>query len=178
MWASSCWKRRTRVRPLSVPDSSFLCRTPKSASLRGSSLHERGLWLNIKLQEEQRAETSHHYVGGTLTEETNERCGFLPVPGAVHGLECKDIFLHGEGEHVVAVVLPVARGLPQFAVVNVWGGHFLEASSPVLLLDKWQNHINKLKSPVCLHRYFTERSSWRLQSVGNSFFSFSFFHFP
>lgn len=114
------------------------------------------------------------YVGETLTDETNECCGFLPVPGAVHGLECKDIFLHGEGEHVVAVVLPVARCLPQFAVVNVWGGHFLEASSPVLLLDKWQNHINKLKSPVCLHRYFTELSSWLLQSVGNFVFSFSF----
>lgn len=55
MWASSCWKRRTLVRPVSVPDSSFLCRTPKSASLRGSSLHERGLWLNIRLQDSQRA---------------------------------------------------------------------------------------------------------------------------
>lgn len=55
MWASSCWKRRTLVRPVSVPDSSFLCRTPKSASLRGSSLHDRGLWLNIRLQDSQRA---------------------------------------------------------------------------------------------------------------------------
>lgn len=173
MWASSCWKRRTRVRPVSVPDSSFLCRTPKSASLRGSSLHERGLWLNMRLQDEQRAGVGDirgpwrdrnwiHYVGDKLTDETNERYEFLPVPGAVHGLECKDIFFHGEGEHVVAVVLPVARCLPQFTVINVWGSHFLEASSPVLLLDKWQNHINKLKSPLCRHRYFIELSSWLL----------------
>lgn len=56
MWASSCWKRRTLVRPVSVPDSSFLWRTPKSASLRGSSLQERGLWLNIRLQDKQKAE--------------------------------------------------------------------------------------------------------------------------
>lgn len=55
MCASSCWKRRTLVRPVSVPDSSFLWRTPKSASLRGSSLQERGLWLNIRLQDNQRA---------------------------------------------------------------------------------------------------------------------------
>lgn len=81
MWASSCWKRRTRVRPVSVPDSSFLCRTPKSASLRGSSLHERGLWLNIRLQEEQRAATSQpnwiYYIGETLTVETKEGSGFF-----------------------------------------------------------------------------------------------------
>lgn len=42
MCASSCWKRRTRVRPVKAPDSSFLCRTPKSAMRRGSSLQERG----------------------------------------------------------------------------------------------------------------------------------------
>ena len=49
MWASSCWKRRTLVSPVSVPDSSLRWRTPKSASLRGSSRHDRGRWLNIRL---------------------------------------------------------------------------------------------------------------------------------
>lgn len=49
IWASSCWKRRTRVRPVRAPDSSFLCKTPKSAMRRGSSLHERGRWSNIRL---------------------------------------------------------------------------------------------------------------------------------
>ncbi|KAG7270402.1 hypothetical protein CRUP_009123 [Coryphaenoides rupestris] len=49
MWASSCWKRRTRVRPVSAPDSSLRCSTPKSASRSGSSLQERGRWSNIKL---------------------------------------------------------------------------------------------------------------------------------
>uniref|UniRef100_A0A0E9P633 Uncharacterized protein n=1 Tax=Anguilla anguilla TaxID=7936 RepID=A0A0E9P633_ANGAN len=48
MWASSCWKRRTRVRPVSVPDSSLRCRTPKSAMRRGSSRQERGRWSNIR----------------------------------------------------------------------------------------------------------------------------------
>ena len=60
----------------------------------------------------------------------------LPVPGAVHGLECKDVIFHREGEHVFAVVLPVARCLPQFAVIDVGGGNFLKASSPVLALEK------------------------------------------
>lgn len=31
----------------------------------------------------------------------------LPVTGTVHGLQRKDIFFHGEREHVLAVVLPV-----------------------------------------------------------------------
>lgn len=42
MWASSCWKRRTRVRPVRAPDSSLRCRTPKSAMRSGNSLQERG----------------------------------------------------------------------------------------------------------------------------------------
>lgn len=50
MWASSCWKRLTRVKPLKVPESSFRWRTPKSASLRGISLQDRGRWANIKLE--------------------------------------------------------------------------------------------------------------------------------
>ena len=50
MWASSCWKRRTRVRPVSAPDSSLRCSTPKSAIRRGSSRHDRGRWSNIKLR--------------------------------------------------------------------------------------------------------------------------------
>lgn len=62
----------------------------------------------------------------------------LPMAGAVHRLECEDFFFHGEGEHVFTVVLPVAWCLPQFAVVDVGRGHFLKASSPVLILAKQQ----------------------------------------
>lgn len=53
MWASSCWKRRTRVKPLKVPDNSFLWSTPKSANLIGISLHDRGRWANIRLEKMQ-----------------------------------------------------------------------------------------------------------------------------
>lgn len=59
-----------------------------------------------------------------------------PVAGAVHGLQREDVALHGEGEHVLAVVLPVAGCLPQLAVEDVGGGYFLKASPPVLLLEK------------------------------------------
>ena len=48
MCASSCWKRRTRVRPDRAPEISLRCRTPKSAILRGSSLHERGRCENMR----------------------------------------------------------------------------------------------------------------------------------
>jgi len=47
MWASSCWNRLTRVNPVKAPLYSFLCSTPKSASLRGSSLQDRARWPNI-----------------------------------------------------------------------------------------------------------------------------------
>lgn len=140
MWASSCWKRRTLVRPVSVPDSSFLWRTPKSANLRGSSLHERGLWLNMRLQDNRRAGksivTRHKYCMCRFIYYVYRLILTVPVPGAVHGLECEDIFFHREGEHVFTVVLPVARCFPQFAVIDVRRGHFLKASSPVLLLEK------------------------------------------
>lgn len=63
--ASSCWKRRTRVRPVRAPESSFRCSTPKSARRRGSSLQERGRWSNIRLQWYKwtdGAQTAHHGV--------------------------------------------------------------------------------------------------------------------
>ncbi len=49
--ASSCWNLLTRVRPERAPEISFLCSTPKSAILKGSSLQDRGRWSNIKLKE-------------------------------------------------------------------------------------------------------------------------------
>lgn len=45
--ASSCWKRRTLVKPVSVPLSSFLCKTPKSANRNGSSRYDRSRNPNI-----------------------------------------------------------------------------------------------------------------------------------
>lgn len=65
----------------------------------------------------------------------------IPVAWAVHRLECKDLFLHLKGEHVIAVVLPMPGGLPQLAVVNVWCHHLLEASLLILILEV-RKHIN------------------------------------
>lgn len=70
----------------------------------------------------------------------------LPVARTVHGLECKNVLFHRKGEHVFAVVLPVARCLPQFAVIDVGGGYFLEASSPVLILEKTMKPHKQTKS--------------------------------
>lgn len=58
-----------------------------------------------------------------------------PVARAVHGLEGEGLLLHLEGEHVLAVVLPVPGGLPQLAVVDVGRHHLLEAPPPVLALQ-------------------------------------------
>lgn len=59
MWASSCWKRLTRVKPLKVPESSFLWRTPKSANRTGISLQDRGRWANIRLEKAWKGQTLH-----------------------------------------------------------------------------------------------------------------------
>ncbi len=48
MCASSCWKRRTRVSPVSAPLNSLRCSTPKSASLMGSSRYERVRCANMR----------------------------------------------------------------------------------------------------------------------------------
>ena len=50
MWASSCWKRRTRVSPERAPDSSLRWSTPKSAMRSGSSRQDRGRWSNMRLE--------------------------------------------------------------------------------------------------------------------------------
>jgi hypothetical protein len=47
MCASSCTKRRTRVRPDSAPLYSLRCSTPKSASRSGSSLAVTGQWVVV-----------------------------------------------------------------------------------------------------------------------------------
>ena len=47
MCASSCWKRRTRVRPERAPENSLRCSTPKSAMRSGSSRCERVRMSNM-----------------------------------------------------------------------------------------------------------------------------------
>ena len=41
------------------------------------------------------------------------------VSGTVHRLDSKLLLVHRKTEHVVGIVLPVARSLPEFRVVNV-----------------------------------------------------------
>ena len=37
----------------------------------------------------------------------------------VHRLECPFLLLNIQNEHIILVVLPMTRGLPQFAVIHV-----------------------------------------------------------
>lgn len=57
----------------------------------------------------------------------------------VHWFEGEGLLLHLEGEHVLAIVLPVSRGLPQLTVVDVGCHHLLETPLPVLALPKNNN---------------------------------------
>lgn len=71
----------------------------------------------------------------------------LPVSWAVHGFEGEGLLLGLEGEHVLTVVLPVAGGLPQLAVVDVGRDHLLEPPLPVLALPVGE----KTKDPLITH---------------------------
>lgn len=55
---------------------------------------------------------------------------------AIHGFKGEGLLLCLKGEHVVAVVLPMAGGLPQLTIVDVGCHHLLETSLPVLTLPK------------------------------------------
>lgn len=68
---------------------------------------------------------------------------------AVHGFQSKQLLLHLKGEHVLAVVLPVARGHPESAVVDVWGDHLLESSFPIFTL--LENKYNACVRNRCLY---------------------------
>lgn len=59
----------------------------------------------------------------------------LAVTGAVHGLHAVLLLLDLKGEHVLRVVTPVTRGLPQLRLVHVGGHDLLELALPVLVLD-------------------------------------------
>jgi len=61
------------------------------------------------------------------------------VSWAVHGFESKYFFLHFKLEHVLSIMVPVSRSLPQFAVVDIWRDHFLVAP-PVIL---YSNELNE-----------------------------------
>lgn len=64
----------------------------------------------------------------------------------VHGFEGKGLLLNLEREHVLTVVLPVARGLPQFAVVDVGCHHLLETPLSVLTLSETEQYFLTFES--------------------------------
>ena len=64
---------------------------------------------------------------------------------AVHGLESEDLFFNRGEEHVVLVVFPVTRRLPQ-VVENIWGDHLLKSTYPVLFLNKTINTLIKISN--------------------------------
>lgn len=99
----------------------------------------------------------------------------LPVTGTVHGLQRKDIFFHGEREHVLAVVLPVPWCLPEFAVIDVGGGYFLEASSPILLLAQ-QTNISEQWEPEAAQELWAQLSCGRCCSPASCLHPFTLHH--
>lgn len=63
------------------------------------------------------------------------------MAGAVHGFQCEFLLFHFEWEHVLLVMLPMAGGLPQFRIVNVWRDDLLEATLPVFLLQEFDQRV-------------------------------------
>ncbi len=75
-----------------------------------------------------------------LSPRAGSRGEHQTVAGTVHGLEGVFLLLHLELEHVLGVVLPVARGHPQLGVVDVGRDDLDEAAASVL----GAHHVNEL----------------------------------
>lgn len=65
----------------------------------------------------------------------------LAVTRAVHGLESELLLLDFEGEHVLFVMCPMTRGLPQIGLVHVGGHDLSESSLAILALQKIHQSI-------------------------------------
>ncbi len=58
------------------------------------------------------------------------------MPRTVHGFQPELVFFDGKGEHVVLVVLPVSRRLPELGIVHVGRADLVVAPLPVLVAEK------------------------------------------
>lgn len=147
MWASSWQNLRTRVRPPRAPESSLRCSAPKSAHRRGSSRHERTRCSNMRLKHKKPES------GPVKTSSCRDvcTCWCSPVSRTVHGLQSEGLrALRCHSEHVLAVVLPVARALPQCSAVQSRGHDLCEASPSVLALCE-------VRKEGCVQQWVPER---------------------
>lgn len=55
------------------------------------------------------------------------------VPWTIHGLKGESVLVNVKGEHVLTVMLPVSRSLPELAAVHVGGQDLREVALVVLL---------------------------------------------
>ena len=74
-----------------------------------------------------------------LTVGTDAVVKHQAVAGAVHRLKRKSFLLNVKLEHVVGIMLPMSRCLPQLTAVNVRGPNLRETAQSVLL----SNEANK-----------------------------------
>lgn len=126
MWASSCWKRRTRVRPCSAPLNSLRCSTPKSARRSGSSRYDRLRLPNMRqwpargwragvqggpprvVCTKPRGKQAHAHPH--VLSLTEPRALTQSRTRAVHRLQAKLRLLHAEREHVLAAGMAQGGG--------------------------------------------------------------------
>ena len=73
----------------------------------------------------------HSKVGHPKRQVLVGTCGLVKhdaVAGTVHRLQSESLFLNADLEHVLSIVVPMARGLPQLGVVDVWTDNLGEAN--------------------------------------------------
>lgn len=58
------------------------------------------------------------------------------MTGAVHGLQAITLLLDIEGEHVLLIMSPVTRDLPQVGLVHVGSHNLVETTGSVFALDQ------------------------------------------
>lgn len=58
------------------------------------------------------------------------------MPWAIHGLKGESVLVDVKGEHVLTVMLPVSRSIPELAAIHVGGQDLREVALVVLLLKE------------------------------------------
>lgn len=81
----------------------------------------------VTVKDTEIGETERELTVRTLTNTEHQA-----VSRTVHGLESKGILLNGEREHVLLVVLPMSRSVPQLDVIHI-GRHDLSVPALVIL---------------------------------------------
>ncbi len=118
MCASSCWNLLTRVSPVSAPDASLRCKTPKSAILIGSSRYERSRRANMR-------QCPGQFIG------FNANLSF--------SISMLNMFSYINFQYSIVYIVPA--DIPKLSIIHVWSDYFRKSALPVFRLLQFNQCI-------------------------------------